>query len=34
MRSKFEGDEYYDLAWYLGVDDSINGNEAVYKSKN
>ena len=32
-KTKFEGDEYYDLAWYLGVDDSINGNEAVYQIK-
>ena len=32
-KTKFEGDEYYDLAWYIGVDDSINKNEAVYQIK-
>ena len=32
-KTKFEGDEYYDLAWYLGVDDCENGDEAVYQIK-
>jgi hypothetical protein len=28
-KTKFEGDEYYDLAWYLGVDDCMNGEQVV-----
>jgi hypothetical protein len=33
MKTKFEGDEFYDIAWYLGVDDCINGEEVVYQIK-
>ena len=33
MQNKFEGDEFYDIAWYLGVDGCENGDEAVYQIK-
>ena len=31
--NKFEEDKEYDIAWYIGVDDCENGDEAVYQIK-
>lgn len=33
MQTKFEGDEYYDLVWYLGLDNCINREEIVSEIK-
>ena len=33
MKTKFEEDKEYDMAWYIGVDDCENGDEAVYQIK-
>ena len=33
MKTKFEEDKLYDIAWYMGVDDCENGDEAVYPIK-
>ena len=33
MQTKFEEDKEYDIAWYIGVDDCENGDEAVYQIK-
>ena len=32
-KTKFEGDEYYDLSWFLGLDDCLSGDSVVHRIK-
>lgn len=31
--TKFEGDEFYDLSWFLGLDNCLSGDSVVYRIK-